>query len=93
MNRKWPLVLLISCIGVGSCASGRVYTKYNIDPVHDTLLAHDPKNDLPLRATCQATPGNNSHCTAMLTPEAFAMETELLELRQALKDCQSGPHP
>lgn len=86
--KKFYLVLL-ALIVVGSCASGVTYTRFVIDPVNDKLLAHDPKDDLPLALSCAADEHDKAKCIGMLRTEFFKMETELLETRQALSDCQA----
>lgn len=92
MKKFWPLLILVALLGAGSCASTG-YVHYVIDAEHDSLRASDPKNDLPLRATCAPDAQNKAKCDAMLSEEFHKMELELLHLRQELKDCQAGPKP
>jgi hypothetical protein len=87
------MLCIVAFLGTSSCASKSGFVHYALDPLHDTLRAHDPKKDLPLRQTCAGDEQVKVRCVAMMIDEFYKMETELIEIRQALKDCQKGPKP
>lgn len=93
MKRFLPVILIFVLCGAESCATGQNYVYYVIDRPNNKLLAFDPKNDLPLDKSCDADSTSKAKCIAMLTAEYFKLKQELLELRQALSDCQKGPKP
>lgn len=55
------------------------------------LLGPDPSDDIPF-STCKPEPGKPTKCWIMFSDELFAAKKEVMQLRQALKDCQKG-HP
>lgn len=92
-TRLFVLLAAFVTLTAQSCAIGSPYVYYVIDRPSNKLLNADPKLDLPLDKTCDADSVNKAKCIAMLTAEYFKMKQELLELRQALSDCQKGPGP
>ncbi len=88
--RKFCYIAMLAMLCLGSCASLSGYPWYIIDPVTMKLLADKPQDNLPLLETCKETPFDKAKCIAMLREDYFKMEKELLQLRQALKDCQNG---
>lgn len=106
MKRRVILVFLALLSVAGSCASTGVNYKYYV--IHPEvqppmLYGAKPEEDLELAKTCNPDPecsqpkppktANCGKCIGLIANEFFKMKQELLELRQALKDCQQGPKP
>ena len=84
------LVVAASVIGCGA-ASPFGYKYYGLKPesYRGTLEGADASKDLPL-SVCAPDAKDKNKCVVMLTQEAFRLKSELLQLRQQLKDCQRG---
>lgn len=99
--RKLQLLAVFG-LALGSCATGVVYPRYVVVPSQNLLRGHSASDDLELAKTCEPDPiptvtpapaPKLAKCIALKEEVFFQMEKELLELRQALQDCQAGPPP
>lgn len=79
------LVLLVSCASIPV-----EYERFVIVPSKDALFAHDPKDDLILSKTCEPDSKVKGKCIALKEDVFYAMEKELLWLRDQVKQLQSS---
>lgn len=106
MVKNRALVAAMFLANFGACAStGVAYKYYVVHPevTPPMLYGSKPSEDLDLLKTCSPDPecakpdhpktANCGKCIGMVSTEFFKMKQELLELRQAVSDCQQGPHP
>lgn len=107
MVKRRAFIAFVALLGVAAnCASTAVSYKYYV--IHpetnpQMLYGAKPEDDLELIKTCNPDPecskpkppktANCGKCIGMISSEFFKMKQELMELRQALKDCQQGPQP
>lgn len=88
----YPVTLIL--LGLVACASTyQEYPRYVVWPSHDLLEAHEPKDDLRLSSTCEPDEQDKARCILLKREVFYKMEAELLQLREALKECQAGPMP
>src|SRR3990167_3292933 len=79
----YRISILSALVFLGSCGSTpTVYERFVLWPSLDVLLAHDPKNDLPLRLTCDPTAEDQAPCIALKRQVFYDMEKELFWLRE-----------
>ena len=89
-----PLALLsavmVAVIGCGAASPfGYKYYSLKPDSYKGKLEGNEAANDLPL-SVCAPDLKDKNKCVVMLTQEAFRLKSEVLQLRQQLKDCQRG---
>lgn len=93
MGLKIPFLLCVVAVAVIGCgaASPFGYKYYGLKPdsYRGKLEGNEAANDLPL-SVCAPDAKDKNKCVVMLTQEAYRLKSELLQLRQQLKDCQRG---
>lgn len=98
MNVRIMVLISILSITVGAAScptkeTGSEYPFWIADAEHDTLEAHDPKDDVSLSKTCNKDSTNAAKCIVYTTDVYRAMTKELRDNRAALSECQKGSAP
>lgn len=87
-------IVLGFCVAIAGCGAANPFGyKYYVlkpDSYAGKLEGVDATKDLSLSA-CAPSGQDKNKCIVMLTQEAYRLKSELLTLRQKLKDCERRP--
>jgi len=72
-----------------SCASSFPYKYYGIWPSRDTLLAADPKNDLPLNL-CEPDDSVKGKCVVLFVDQFDRLLADYISMKERLSKCEKN---
>lgn len=88
MIKGIAIAIFLASVG-GSCAAAFPYKYYGIIPSTSTLLAKDPKYDLPL-SLCEPDDQIKGKCVVLFVEDFERLLTDYAAMKERLKQCEQN---